>query len=137
MATIPESHQNLLSGPYYAVFTTMAPDGVPENTIVWCSLDGDRVLVNTAAGRRKDTNVRENSKVALCVLDPEDAFRWIDVRGEVEDIVPDPDYENIDWHAKIYAGKEKYYGGVAPADMAGTEERIIFRIKPDRVVTSP
>ena len=137
MTTIPETHQDLLSGPYFAVFTTMAPDGIPENTIVWCSLDGDTVLVNTAAGRRKDSNVRQNSKVALCVLDPQDAFRWIDVRGVVDEIVADPAYENIDLHAKIYTGADSYYGGVQAADMAGTEERLIFRIKPERVVTSP
>ena len=137
MTTIPDSHRDLLSGPYYAIFTTMAPDGMPENTIVWCSLDGDTVLVNTAEGRRKESNVRQNPKVALCVLDPEDAFRWIDVRGEVDEIEPDPTYANIDLHAKIYTGADSYYGGVQPADMAGAEERIIFRIKPERVVTSP
>ncbi len=137
METIPQSHRDLLSGPYYAIFTTMAPDGMPENTIVWCSLDGDIVLVNTAAGRRKDSNVRRNPKVALCVLDPEDAFRWIDIRGEVEEIVADPDYANISLHAKIYNGVDSYYGGVQPAEMAGTEERIILRIRPQRVVTTP
>lgn len=137
MTPIPESHQDLLSGPYYAIFTTMAPDGLPENTIVWCSLDGDTVLVNTAAGRRKDSNVRQNSKVALCVLDPQDAFRWIDVRGEVGEIVADPAFENIDLHAKIYTGADSFYGDFREAGAAGTEERLIFRIKPRRVVTSP
>ena len=52
--TIPPSHLDLLTGPIYVVFTTIADDGQPENTIVWCSWDGEHVLVNTVAGRRKD-----------------------------------------------------------------------------------
>ncbi len=137
MTTIPESHVDLLSGPYFAVFTTIAPDGMPENTIVWCSWDGDCVLVNTAEGRRKDRNIRQNPHVALCVLDPDDAFRWIDVRGVVEEIVADETFENIDLHAKMYTGADSFYGGVQTAGMAGSEERVILRIKPARVVTSP
>jgi PPOX class probable F420-dependent enzyme len=137
MAQVPETHVDLLSGPYFAVFTTMSPEGEPENTIVWASWDGEHALVNTVVGRRKDTNIRGNTNVALCVLDPENAYRWIDVRGVVEEIVADEDYANINAHARLYAGVDEYYGGVAAADAKGTEERIIFKIKPERVVTSP
>ena len=131
---IPESHVDLLTGPYFAVLTTIASNGQPENTVVWCSWDGEHVLVNTANGRRKPANVRRNPKVALTVIDPQNAFRWIDVRGEVEEIAPDPDYANINAHAKLYAGVDEYYGGVAPLEMKGKEERIIFKIRPDRVL---
>ena len=51
-ATVPATHIDLLTGPFYAVFTTVAPSGQPENTVVWCSWDGSHVLVNTAGGRR-------------------------------------------------------------------------------------
>ncbi|MFN2123673.1 MAG: PPOX class F420-dependent oxidoreductase [Candidatus Promineifilaceae bacterium] len=137
MATIPESHRELLSGPYFAAFTTIAPDGIPENTIVWCSLDGDTVLVNTTTDRRKYYNVEKNPKVALCVLNPKDPFFWIDVRGEVEELIGDPDFKNIDLHAKIYTGVDSYYGEIQKAEMAGTEERVVMRIRPERVVVSP
>lgn len=131
---IPDSHKELLTGAFFAVFTTVAPDGMPENTVVWCKMDGDHVIVNTAAGRRKDQNIRKHRKVALTVLHPEDGFYWIDVRGEVEDIVPDADYAGINSLAELYTGKTPYYGGVAPAEREGTEERIIYKIKPERVV---
>ena len=137
MAPIPESHLDLLSGPYFAVFTTIAADGSPENTIVWCSSDGESVFVNTAEGRRKEQNVRQNPDVALCVLDPQDGGRWIDVRGVVDEITIDEDYKNINYHTRIYTGKDQFYGDVAPAEEEGTVERLIFRIRPDRVVTSP
>ena len=136
-AQIPDTHLDLLTGPIFATLTTLSPSGAPENTIVWCSWDGTHVLVNTAEGRRKPKNVRANPKVALMALDPDDAFRWIDVRGVVEEIVPDPDFANINAHAKIYVGAHEYYGSVMPASMKGKEERVIFKIKPQRVVISP
>jgi PPOX class probable F420-dependent enzyme len=136
-ATVPASHEDLLTGPYYAVFTTIAPSGQPENTVVWCSYDGSHVLVNTAGGRRKHKNVLANPRVALTVIDPQDAFRWVDVRGVVEAIEADPDYANIDAHAKLYAGVDQYYGGFAPADRRGTEERLILKIRPERVLAFP
>ncbi len=134
---VPESHVDLLEGPYCAVLTTIAPSGQPENTVVWCSWDGEYVLVNTADGRRKPNNVRKNPKVALTVIDPQNPFRWIDVRGEVKSIVSDPDYANINAHAKLYAGVDEYYGGVAPVEAKGKEQRIIFKIRPDRVIAFP
>jgi len=134
---VPATHVDLLEGPYFAVLTTIAPGGQPENTVVWCSWDGEYVLVNTADGRRKPNNVRQNPKVALTVIDPQDPFRWIDVRGAVESIVDDPDNANIDAHAKLYAGVDEYYGNIAPAEMKGKERRIIFKIRPNRVLVFP
>lgn len=136
-ASVPASHVDLLTGPFYAVFTTVAPSGQPENTVVWCSWDGSYVIVNTASGRRKHNNVLENPRVALTVIDPQDPFRWIDVRGTVEAIEEDTDYANINAHAKLYAGADEYYGGFAPAERRGTEERLILKIRPDRVLAFP
>ena len=136
-ATVPSSHVDLLTGLFYAVFTTVAPNGQPENTVVWCSWDGSYVLVNTAAGRRKHKNVLEQPRVALTVIDPKDPFRWIDVRGTVEAIEEDADYASINAHAKLYAGADQYYGGFAPAENRGTEERLILKIRPERVLAFP
>lgn len=135
--TIPDAYLDLITGPIYSIFTTVAPNGQPENTVVWCSWDGEYVLVNTAEGRRKINNVRANPKVALTAVDPKDPFRWIDIRGTVTEIVPDEDYASINAHAKLYAGANEYYGGFAPAERRGTEERMILKIRPERVLTFP
>lgn len=134
---IPDTHVDLLIGPVYAVLTTVTPEGQPENTVVWCSWDGTHVIVNTAVGRRKDKNIRQNPKVALTVIDPANPYRWIDVRGFVEEIVPDRDYASINAHAQLYAGVEEYYGGVAPAEQRGKEERVAHKIRPTRVIAFP
>lgn len=135
--TIPESHVPLLTGPYYAILTTINRDGQPQNTVVWCSYDGEHVLVNATSNRQKTINVRHNPRVALIVLDPEDGYHWIDVRGYVAEIAPDVDNNNIDAHAKLYRGVDRYYGGVMPVEQAEKEQRVILKIVPESVVTVP
>lgn len=95
------------------------------------------MLVNTAGGRRKHKNVLENAKVALTVVDPNDPYRSLDVRGVVESIEEDKGYANINAHAKLYAGADEYYGGFAPAENRGKEERLISKIRPERVLAFP
>jgi PPOX class probable F420-dependent enzyme len=134
MSIIPDSHKDLLENPYIAAMTTVSPSNKPENTAVWFSWDGEYILVNSIEGRRKPDNIRRNPNVALFVLDPKDPYRWIDVRGVVEEIVPDEGYANINHHSQLYTGKD-FYGGYAAIERKGTEERIIFKIKPQRVTT--
>lgn len=105
----------------------LAPSGSPENTVIWCSWDGIHVLVKSVEGRRKTKNIRADPRVALMAIDPQNPYRWIDVRGTVEEMVPDPDYSNINLHAKLYMGVDQYYGEVMPAEMKGTEERLLFK----------
>lgn len=135
--TIPQSHLDLITGPVYAILTTINSQGQPENTVVWCSWDGSHVLVNTTAERRKTKNVRHNPRVALLALDPEDTGRWVDIRGMVVAVDPDTDNANINSHAKLYAGVDEFYGSVAPVERAATETRVILRIEPVSVVAYP
>jgi PPOX class probable F420-dependent enzyme len=136
-SVIPDSHLDLLTGPIVAIFTTVSPSGKPENTAVWCSWDGTHILINTKTGRRKERNIQQNANVAVFVLDPKSPYRWIDVRGVIEEIAPDHDYANINSHAQLYEGVDEYYGGFAPIERKGTEERIIYKIKPQHVVEYP
>lgn len=135
--TIPDSHKDLVEGAVYAVLTTVAPNGQPENTVIWCSWDGEHVLVNTADGRRKADNIKRNPRVALTAVDPQNPFRWVDIRGVVESVEEDDDFSNINKHCFIYTGNEEYYGSVQPAEMKGQEKRLVFNIKPERVLVFP
>ena len=117
--------------------TTVAADGQPENTVVWCSWDGEHVLVNTVAGRRKDKNARHNPLVAITAIDPANPLRWVDVRGYVEAIVPDEGNANIDAHTRLYTDHDKFFGGYAAIERQATEQRVIMQIRPTRVVAYP
>lgn len=135
--SIPDSHLDLLEGPYVAILTTVAQHCRPENSVVWCAWDGEDVYVSTLETTRKVHNIRSNPWVTLTVVDPEDPYRWIDVRGHVEEMIPDHDFAIIDKLAKLYVGAETYYGGVAPESLRDKEPRIVVRIRPEDVVIYP
>lgn len=133
---IPDSHRDLLDDPICAILTTISPSGQPQNTVIWCNYDGAHVLVNTADGRAKPRNVRNNPNVALMVVDPIDHMRWIDVRGKVERIDHDHDCAHIDMLNFQYTGRESgFFGTAAPLEAKATQKRLIFRIKPENIVT--
>jgi PPOX class probable F420-dependent enzyme len=134
---IPESHRDLIEGPIYSVFTTVTSSGSPMNTVMWCSYDGEHVLVNTRGYSQKIKNIKANPKVALIAVDPENPYRWIDVRGTVEEVVPDEDFNNINAHAKLYRGVDEYYGGVSPIELKGKEDRVVIKMRPLKVFAFP
>jgi PPOX class probable F420-dependent enzyme len=135
-ATIPESHRDLLTGPVFAVLTTLMPDSQPQSSVVWTDFDGENVLVNTVLGRQKARNMAERPKVSLLAIDTNHPFRWLEVRGEVEEMTEDGAADHIAALARLYTGSPAYYGYVAPAEQAEKETRVICKIEPIRVVTS-
>ncbi|NWF69865.1 MAG: PPOX class F420-dependent oxidoreductase [Chloroflexi bacterium] len=136
MALIPDSHKDLLERPVYVTLTTVLPDGQPQSSIVWWDSDGDYVRINTTRGRQKEKNMRRNARVSILALDPENPYRWLEVRGTVEDITPDGAVEHIEKLSQKYQGKI-YYGGFAPAERRGQEERLTVKIRPTKVVIFP
>ncbi|HTV50724.1 MAG TPA: PPOX class F420-dependent oxidoreductase, partial [Steroidobacteraceae bacterium] len=68
--------------PLAALATTM-PDGSPQVTPVWFDWDGKHLRVNTAKGRVKQRNMQQGSRVALAIVDPDNPYRYVQVRGRV------------------------------------------------------
>src|SRR3990172_5442372 len=83
MAGIPESFRDLFSKKAFAHLATVGADGPPQVTPVWCDFDGTHVRINTARGRVKDRNLQANPRVALSILDPDNPYRYLQVRGRV------------------------------------------------------
>jgi len=132
--TVPDSHRDLLDGPVVVALTTLMPDNQPQSTPVWCLYDGQHVIVNTARGRQKDKNLSERHKATILAIDPQNPYRWIEVRAEVESMSEEDGEAVIDQMARLYRGAESYYGGVAPAELRGKETRVTVRLKPLRVL---
>jgi PPOX class probable F420-dependent enzyme len=126
-ATIPEKYRDLFSKQAFAHLGTVMPDGSPQVTPVWVDYDGNHIRVNTAKGRVKDKNMRRNKKVALSIIDPDNPYRHLAVRGQVEDIMEQGADAHIDSLAKKYLGKDKY-----PFRQPG-EVRVIYKIRPEKV----
>lgn len=128
MAEIPEKYRDLMqNNKAYANLATVMPDGSPQVTPVWFDHDGQHVRVNTAKGRVKARNMHQGSKVALSIMDPDNAYRYVQVRGTVSRETEDGAEAHIDSLAKKYLGKDKY-----PFGQPG-EQRVMYEITPDSV----
>ena len=123
---IPEKYLDLFEKKAFANLATVMPDGSPQVTPVWVDYDGTHVLVNSARGRQKDKNMERNSSVALSIMDPDNPYRYLEVRGRVADITEEGADEHIDKMAKKYMGKDKY-----PWRGPG-EVRVLYKIEPQR-----
>lgn len=126
---IPASHRDLLSKKAFAHLATVAADGRPQVTPVWFDFDGTYIRVNSAKGRAKDKHMRRDARVALSVLDPDNAYRYLEVGGKVVEITEAGAADHIDSLAKTYMGVEKY-----PYHQPGVQ-RVIYTIEPLRFST--
>jgi len=122
---IPESHLDLLSEdkPVVAALATLMPDGSPQLTPVWFDQEGEFIRINTTRGRVKERNMSARPKVALTVVDPDDMFRHVQIRGEVASSIEEGA------HAHIRALSQKYTGHDFRQLNPG-EVRVIFKIRP-------
>ena len=127
--TIPDKFKDLVTKQAFAHLATLMPDGSPQVTPVWFDYDGTHILINTAKARIKDKNMRDQKKVALSILDPENPYRHMTVRGEVVEITEEGADTHIDKMAKKYLGKDKY-----PFRQPG-EVRVLYKIRPDKIAT--
>ncbi len=124
---IPDKYLDLFQKRAFAALATLMPDGSPQVTPVWVDYDGTYVLVNSSRGRQKDLNMERNPRVALEIQDPDDPYRFVQIRGEVVEITEEGAAEHIDKLAKKYTG-EDHYGGWAPGMI-----RVIYKIRPEHV----
>jgi PPOX class probable F420-dependent enzyme len=99
---IPESHLDLLERPLFAHAAQVRPDGRLQSNPVWYLWDGERLRLTTTNDRQKARNALADSRIALSVHDPDQPYRYLEVRGEVETIDPDPEGAFFDVLAKRY-----------------------------------
>ena len=125
MAVIPDKFLDLLQQKKaFAQLATIMKDGSPQVTPVWFDYTGGVIRVNTAKGRVKARNLREGVPVALSIMDPDDPYRYIQIRGRVKRVVDAGADKHIDSLAKKYLGKDKY-----PFSQPG-EVRVMYEIEP-------
>jgi len=129
---LPASHYDLFDAPLLAALSTRMPDGAAQTQPVWCSRDGDVVLLSTTLERRKGRNLLADPRATVLIVDPADCGRWIEVRGDAE-VVTDDAIEVLDTLTRSYTTKPAYYGHVAPAEFEAAETRVTVRLHPRRV----
>jgi PPOX class probable F420-dependent enzyme len=129
MVEIPTEVRAQLEGQNFWQFVTINADGSPTATPVWAGIEGDTVLVNTAIGRLKERNARREQRVALAMVDRENPYAWIEIRGRVVEFVEGEEADRtIDGFSRKYLGLERY------ASRKPGEQRVLLRIEPTRIL---
>lgn len=130
-ATIPDSIKDLLERPIVVTLATVMSDGAPQATPVWFSWDGELIWINTARGRAKDRNMTERGVVSILSVDPDNPYRYLEIRGEVVEITEQGGVDHINQLSARYLNRPDYYGN----DHArkASETRVIYKVRPIRV----
>ncbi|HEX4747681.1 MAG TPA: PPOX class F420-dependent oxidoreductase [Gaiellaceae bacterium] len=123
MKKLTPAQRAFLENPFIAVVTTLRPDGSPHSTPVWVDVDDEGVSFNTARPRTKPSNLAEDRRLSLVVVDPGDPYRWIAITG-TGTLVDEGANAQIDRLAKKYTGRERY------ASHREGETRVSVRISP-------
>src|SRR3954462_13783905 len=130
MSGLNDAAKTLLAEAFPGWATTVRPDGSLHNTVVWVDVDGDDVIFNTAVGRAKERHLRQDDRVSISVLDPENPFHLVSVSGTARLDTSDGDAV-IDRLAKKYLDADSY------PYRRSDEQRITVRVTPDRVLFNP
>ncbi|KAA2283184.1 PPOX class F420-dependent oxidoreductase [Candidatus Nitrosocosmicus sp. SS] len=111
-----------------AFVTTLMKYGSPQITPVWIDIADDSILINTAMGRVKQKNIEKDPRIAISVVDRNNIYHMVSIRGEVtEQITGQEAEDHIDKMAKKYLDKDTY-----PLRIEG-EERILLKVTPKKV----
>ena len=126
----PEIREFLAARTFVHLATRMA-DGSPQVSPVWVETDGDLIVVNSATGRVKDRNIRNDPRVALSATHPDDPYRVVMIRGRVVKISEEGAEDGIDRLARKYLGTDRYEW------RRPGEVRVLYHIQPETVATLP
>ena len=120
-------YRDIFDKKAFAYIATVGADGAPQVTPVWTEFDGTHIVFNTARGRVKDKRLGKNPQVAVAVADPDNPYRYVQVRGRVVEMTENGADAHIDKLAKKYMGVDRY-----PGRKPG-EVRVIVKVLPERV----
>jgi PPOX class probable F420-dependent enzyme len=123
---VPDKYADLFKKKAFANLGTLMRDGSPQVTPVWFDYDGKHVRVNSALGRVKDKNIRRDPRVSLSIQDPENPYRYLEVRGKVVDITQNGADDHINSLSQKYLGNPVY-----PFRQPG-EVRVLYKIEPEK-----
>ncbi|WP_411699040.1 PPOX class F420-dependent oxidoreductase [Conyzicola sp.] len=120
---LPAALLDLLRKPSPCFLSTIMADGSPQVTETWVDTDGEHVLINSVVGYVKVRNIERDPRVAVAIQDPENPFRYIQVRGEVISMATEGGAESIEAMSQKYTGRPyPWYGG-------RDQQRVILTIK--------
>jgi PPOX class probable F420-dependent enzyme len=129
--TIPPSHADLLERPLLCTLATVKPNGQPQSNPMWFQWDGKAVRFTHTSTRAKYRNLQREPRAAVSVFDPDNPYRYLELRGRVTSIEPNPD-------GSFYFTLAQRYGldtGGITAEAIDAEHRVVLVFEPEAVAT--
>lgn len=120
-------NRELLEARNFCHVATLDNDGRPYVAVVWVDVNGEDVLLNSAEGRAWPEHLRRDPRLTLTVVNSENPYEYVTIRGRVVEMTHDGADEHIDKMAKKYFGVDEY-----PARAPG-EVRVLIRVRPEKV----
>ncbi|GAA3726126.1 PPOX class F420-dependent oxidoreductase [Salinactinospora qingdaonensis] len=127
MSVIPQDREDILNKLIFAHVSTIGPNGEPQSNPVWVDWDGEFVKFSQTPARQKYRNIQRDSRIALSAHDPDNPYRYLEIRGRVEKIEDDTDNAFINKMAKKYIDEE-VYPWASP-----DERRVVLFVRPEHV----
>ena len=126
-----QGYEDLLAWetPALGHVATIGPEGEPQANPVWFDWDGQHLSFSQTTTRKKLRNLRQDPRIAVSIVDPTNPYRYLEIRGRMVRVDPDPDKAFIDRMAQKYLGQEKY-----PWNRPG-DERVVVVIEPERITS--
>jgi PPOX class probable F420-dependent enzyme len=120
----------LVSGLNFATIATIDPDGTPRQAVIWYSVDGDALIINSAIGRRWPANLLRDPRISMAIADSNDGYRWVGLTGVAEPITDQATAQaDIADMARRYHADEPGEADRLIADRFQRQERISFRVR--------
>jgi len=132
---IPASHLDLLQQPIVVVLATVMPGGQPQVNCVWCLYDGTHLRLFTWRGTQKERNLRQRPQATILVIDPQNPYRYLEIRGTVEEVTSDGAEALADQLTQRYVNQPTFFGHVESEEKRDHIKLVACRIRPTRVVT--
>jgi PPOX class probable F420-dependent enzyme len=124
--TLTDLARRLIDTNTFAVLATLNPDGAPQSSVIWVKRDGDDVIFSTIRGRQKTRNMERDPRVSICMYDPADAYKYVEIRGTVS-MTEAGGRELINELSQRYDGVDFR---VEPPEVI----RVVCRVTPTRVI---
>ncbi len=128
-APLPDDLRTFLDAPHFATIATLDPDGSPRQAVIWYTLEGSELVINSAIGRRWPANLLRDPRISMSVTDHQDGYRWVGMSGRVRVVDDQPTAQaDIAAMARRYHADDPAEAERLIHDRFERQERISFRV---------
>ena len=133
---IPDDIRAFLDDIRFATIATVDPDGGPRQAVIWYTIEGDEIVINSAMGRRWPANLLRDPRISFSVIDAQDGYRWVAVNGLVTPVEDQPTAQaDIAGMARRYHADDPEEAERLIQSRFERQTRISFRVRVSRIIT--